>query len=345
MLLLGGILILAAGTGSAATSASPPANTTRPAVSGKTRDGSTLTTSNGRWTGSPTSFQYDWERCDADGANCGDISGANSKQYTLTSTDVGHRLRSRVTAVNGAGSTSATSNATARIAAAGTGPTSQARPTISGNAQEGATLTVARGKWNGAAPITVSEQWTRCDSGGNNCGDVAGATGTIYTLVAADVGHTIRVRETAKNARGTTSTTSDPTALIAPAKSGGAAIAVSQIGPPDRLVVDRVKFSPQPLRSHGTLTARFHVSDLRGFSIQGALVYALGLPYGWVGNAPEVQTDGSGWAAIALHPTRALPLRRGGALVVFVRARKSGDNLLAGISTRRLVQASVGAPR
>jgi hypothetical protein len=37
-------------------------------------------------------------------------------------------------------------------------------------------------------------------------------------------------------------------------------------------------------------------------------------------------------------------LSAGGALVIFVRARKPGDNLLAGVSTRRLVQEGVANP-
>jgi hypothetical protein len=43
--------------------------------------------------------------------------------------------------------------------------------------------------------------------------------------------------------------------------------------------------------------------------------------------------------AITIVPTRALP--RNAALVLFVRARKPRDNLLAGVSTRRLVQVTV----
>src|SRR5205085_169732 len=122
---------------------------------------------------------------------------------------------------------------------------------------------------------------------------------------------------------------------------GGAAISVSQVSLPNRLVVDQVQFSPNPARSRAPITARFHVSDTRGFSISGALVYVLGLPYGWTYAAAETPTDGTGWATISLRPTRNMPLRRG-ALVIFVRARKPGDNLLAGVSTRRLVQEPIG---
>ncbi len=102
-----------------------------------------------------------------------------------------------------------------------------------------------------------------------------------------------------------------------------------------------MQFSPTPATTRGVITARFHVSDNRGFSISGALVYVVGLPYGWVYGSPETPTDGTGWATIQIRPTAHMPLRRGD-LVIFVRARKPGDNLLAGVSARRLVQEPIG---
>ena len=47
----------------------------------------------------------------------------------------------------------------------------------------------------------VTEYWRRCDSGAFQlrCQFIGGATGTTYTLGAADVGRTIRVHETATN--------------------------------------------------------------------------------------------------------------------------------------------------
>jgi len=93
----------------------------------------------------------------------------------------------------------------------------------------------------------------------------------------------------------------------------------------------RPGFLPEPLTALGE-----HAQ-----ASNGALVYALGLPYSWVRNGAEVQTDASGWATITLQPTAAMPLHRGGSLVIFVRARKPGDNLLAGVSTRRLVQEGI----
>ena len=67
------------------TSATPaaPANTAVPAVSGTAQQGDTLTTSNGSWSGSPTSYAYVWEDCNSSGGGCVSISGATSSSYTL----------------------------------------------------------------------------------------------------------------------------------------------------------------------------------------------------------------------------------------------------------------------
>lgn len=330
-----------AGICAAAASAAAPANTSRPTIGGRDRDGSTLTAYNGRWTNNPTSFAYVWLRCGSGGANCAAISGANSRHYTLTTSDVGHRIRVQVTASNSSGGTNATSDATGVVAAVGSAPHSTAAPGMTGTPRDGQTLTASPGSWTGTAPISYAYQWNRCDSAGANCAAIAGATGQTYNLTGADVLHTLRVTVRASNRLGSASATSGYTALIAPAQTGGAAVAVTTVSLPDRLVIDNVKFSPQPLGSRRTLVGRFHVSDTRGFSVQGALVYAIGLPYGWARNTPEVATDGSGWATVTFTPTKHMPLRRGTYLVAFVRARKPGDSVLAGVSSRRLVQATI----
>jgi hypothetical protein len=75
-------------------------NTVPPAVSGTARVGQTLSSTNGTWTFDEDylTYDYQWLRCDAAGANCVDISGANQSIYTITSSDVGSTLRSEVTA-------------------------------------------------------------------------------------------------------------------------------------------------------------------------------------------------------------------------------------------------------
>ncbi|MGH2972586.1 MAG: hypothetical protein ACRDLE_10765 [Gaiellaceae bacterium] len=324
-------------------STASPSNTSLPSISGSARDGSLLHATHGSWTGSPTSYGYQWLRCDAQAGNCASISGATSDHYTVQTADVGHRLRVQVTATNASGSGNATSRPTAVVQATGSAPKNTAPPTISGTTQEGSTLTVSPGSWSGNPAPSFSYQWERCVGTGGGCTAISGATNTTYTAGSADVAHTLLAQVTAKNGTGSSTANTSETDLIAPAKSaqGGAAIQVSQVSLPNRLVVDGVKFSPSPATSRGVITARFHVSDTRGFSISGALVYIVGLPYGWVYGSPETQTDSTGWATIQIRPTAHMPLRRGD-LVVFVRARKPGDSLLAGVSTRRLVQEPLG---
>jgi len=84
---------------------SKPVNTVLPAVSGATRQGQALTASKGSWNYSPTSYNYQWRRCDSDGASCSDISGASANSYTLSVKDIaGSTARVVVTASNSYGS-------------------------------------------------------------------------------------------------------------------------------------------------------------------------------------------------------------------------------------------------
>ncbi|HKW97049.1 MAG TPA: S8 family serine peptidase, partial [Bryobacteraceae bacterium] len=109
--------------GATVTVSNGPTNTALPVIAGTPVQGQTLTTSNGSWTGSPTSFKYQWNRCDSTGANCAAISGATSTTYLLASTDLTHTIRSSVTATNASGSTTATSTQTAVVTSSGGGST------------------------------------------------------------------------------------------------------------------------------------------------------------------------------------------------------------------------------
>jgi hypothetical protein len=124
---------------------------------------------------------------------------------------------------------------------------------------------------------------------------------------------------------------------------GTVSIPVTSVSLPDQLIIDKVQFNPTVLSSRNPFQARFHVVDTKGYVVRDALVYMVGLPYGRILNVPEQPTAQDGWATLNVQPTLKLPLVRGGSLVIFVRARKPGDNLLAGVSARRLVQVKVGA--
>src|SRR5204862_506377 len=87
-------------------------------------------------------------------------------------------------------------------------------PAISGSAQQGQTLTEAHGSWTNE-PTGYAYQWLQCDSMGSGCLPIAGATSQTYVPVAADVGHALKVEETATNAGGSGSATSAATAAVA----------------------------------------------------------------------------------------------------------------------------------
>jgi len=338
--LLAALLAAAAGTVAASATAratAAPRNTTEPRITGTKRVGETLRTSNGRWSGSPKSFDYRWYRCNQPGKTaCVVIAGAAARTYRLVQADVGHNISVVVTACNADGCTPAGSSAVGPIQG-NAPPANTAAPTVSGRVAVGGTLTATTGSWTNG-PTRFAYQWLRCDSAGNACGAIGGATARTYAATADDAGSTLRVRVTAHNARGDGVATSGPTAPVATG-TGGSAVPVSTISLPDRLNVAAVEFSPRVLRSRAPFVARFRIADTKGRAVQGALVYAIGLPYGWVRSAPETASDANGWATITFSPTRLLPRRA--SIVFFVRARKPGEPLLGGVSTRRLVQVTV----
>jgi hypothetical protein len=150
---------------------------------------------------------------------------------------------------------------------------------------------------------------------------------------------------TAKNLVDSTKADSDPTGVIGgttPVGVGGA-ISIEAVSLPDRLVISQIQFTPRVITSRTQpLTARFKVTETNaGRAVNGALVYAVGVPSNRVTNAGETQTNSSGWATITFRPLKGLPIRQGARLTFFVRARKAGENPLAGVSTRRLVSVGV----
>jgi hypothetical protein len=330
-----------------------PANTAQPTISGTPAQGQTLTGTQGTWSNSPTSFTYQWVRCGADGgasdgSDCAVIGGATTTSYVVASGDVGSRLRFRVTALNGDGQQTAASNATAAVTTA-QGPPNTQLPTISGQAAVDQTLTATTGTWTGTG-ITYTYAWTRCDTAGANCAPISGATATTYKLVDADAGHTIRVQVTAKDATGQNSVSSAQTAVVtggtAPPTSGcptgTGPINVADLAPPVRLSIGGQRIVPSPVtRNTSVIRLSFRITACSGRSVVGALVYATPTPYQQF-SATEQPTGADGRAVLTMRRLRFFPAsNQQQLLVVFVRARKSGEDLLGGISTRRLVSFKV----
>jgi hypothetical protein len=189
-----------------------PANTVLPLVSGSAVEGRTLSASTGTWTGSPTSYAYQWQDCNSAGASCVSVSGAISPSYKLAASDVGHTVRVAVTASDADGSTPASSGATATVGGAPPpAPTNTSLPVVSGTTTEGQTLSASTGTWTGS-PTSYAYQWQDCNSAGEACAVIGGATSDTHELAPGDVGHTLRAVVTASNAGGSTTATSAATA-------------------------------------------------------------------------------------------------------------------------------------
>jgi len=258
--------------------------------------------------------------------------------------------------------------ATARSAVA---PSNTAPTTISGTPTQGQVLTATTGSWNGTTPITYTYRWQRCDSSGGSCANISGATAATYTLGSPDVGNTLRIAVTATNADGAKTSTSVPSAVIAAVAAttttatatattttttgttsttsttagcttSGGTVPIADVTSPAHLSIDQFQVSPSPV-TYGTraLTARFHVSACGG-SVQGALVYVTAVPYGMFTIPGEAVTGADGWASLNFTAHAGFPVSpHQQLLVMFVRARKLGEDILGGVSARRLVSFKV----
>jgi hypothetical protein len=208
--------LLVGGSAQAMLSAAP-VNTALPTISGTPTVGQTLTATDGTWSNTPTSFAYQWLRCNGGGNNCASVANGTQKTYTLVGADAGSTMRVRVTATNADGSNAVQSDNTAVVAPATStaAPKNTAAPTIVGTAKVGQTLTADTGSWSGN-PTAFAYQWQRCDADVATCSNVVGATGKTYVPSAAELGYRLRVVVTARNAKGSATATSAITAVVAP---------------------------------------------------------------------------------------------------------------------------------
>ncbi len=203
---------------SAATVAPPPApvSTALPTIAGGAVEGDTMTAGQGGWLNSPTSYAYQWQDCDFLGLNCSNIVGSNSASHALGASDVDHTLRVVVTASNSSGSTLASSEPSeivTAVAPPSVAPSNAIPPAISGTVAVGQVLSGTSGAWTGG-PTSYVYQWQDCDASGANCTDLSAASNPTYSVVASDVGHTIRLVVTAANASGSAAQSSSPTVAV-----------------------------------------------------------------------------------------------------------------------------------
>jgi hypothetical protein len=247
----------------------------------------------------------------------------------------------------------------AGLAAGQAAPQNTNPPTVSGTPQVGKTLTGDRGDWANN-PTDYNFGWLRCGPNGGNCAVVEGQKARTYTLRSVDAGNTIRFRVIATNNDGKTTATSVPTAVIqksstpapAPSTSNGCPSGnpkqVAQMSLPTKLIIDRFESNPSVLTaSTQSFQLRVHVTSTSpcGGDVQGALVYGTGTPFNQF-TITEQPTDSTGWASLTFSRLTNFPVNnKQGILAMFLRARKSGENVLGGVTGYRLVSVDVNLNR
>lgn len=217
-------------------------------------------------------------------------------------------------------------------------PKNKTLPTITGTAEVGQTLKATRGTWANS-PTSFSFNWSRCDTGGNGCAGIAGATARIYTVIGTDLGHTLRVTVTAKNSSGSARATSAPTAIVAPSgcPPGTGTLQIAQVAPPARLTIASDSVSPALTRKTQTINIHVLITACGGRPVQGAVVFATPIPFNQF-KAAAVTSGADGTVTITEPRQRGFPAaRHQHLLAVFVRASKPGEPATAGISTTKLV--------
>ena len=169
------------------------AATGAPTISGTAQVGQMLTTSTSGISDSNglanATFTYQWIA--NDGTEDTDIQNATGSTYILATADEGKTIKVRVSFTDDGGNQETRTSAVTVAVAAIPNSAATGAPTISGTAQVGQALTASTSgisDSNGLANATFTYQWLADDT------DITDATGSTYTLAAADEGKTIKVR-------------------------------------------------------------------------------------------------------------------------------------------------------
>ena len=208
-------------------------------------------------------FTYQWLADDAD------ITDATGSTYALVAADEGKTVKVRLSFTDDAGNDeSLTSAPTATVTASNTPATGE--PTITGTAQVGETLTANTtgiADSDGLINANFTYQWLADDT------DITDATGSTYTLAAADEGKTVKVRVSFTDDRGHQETlTSTATAAVTAAPSP---LTVSVESAPtshngSEAFRIRVAFSETPRSGFSYTTMRDHAFTVTGGDVTGA---------------------------------------------------------------------------
>jgi hypothetical protein len=181
-----------------------PAVSVAPVITGTSRTGDTLSATTGSWTGSPSSYSYQWKRSLTSGGSLVDIASATNSTYVVSEFDVGYFIKVAVSATNGIGTSSAATSLET-TAVVDIAPTNTTAPLITGIARTGATLTATTGSWTSSPSpsTTYTYQWKRANTSGGSYTDITSAVNSTYVLTDADIGKYIKVAVVATNTAAT----------------------------------------------------------------------------------------------------------------------------------------------
>lgn len=177
-------------------------NVAAPSISGSTVEGSTLTATYGSWDPADATVTLQWRR--------GSTVVGEGPTYKTTAVDVGSSLTVRATASKvghtGAFTDSAAHGPVTAAPPVVVAPTSTTLPTVTGTSRVGSRLMGSVGTWTGSPTYTY--RWTR------NGVAISGATGTSYTLKAADAAKKIAFSVTATNTAGSLTKSSSSRTIV-----------------------------------------------------------------------------------------------------------------------------------
>lgn len=193
------------------TKAELPGCLVAPSISGAAEVGKTLTANHGTWTASPSSYAYQWYVGDESGesGHLRPIEGATSSTFVITSqTHEEHTpaegqiflsIEVWVTAKNAEGTSMHPGRSQATAVVPDPTPQNLTKPTISGVAKVGQTLTATPGTWS-HSPTEQGIIWLRTN-------DEAPPESTLhsgeeYEVLPEDLGFRLFAAELAKNTFG-----------------------------------------------------------------------------------------------------------------------------------------------
>ncbi|MCW5954179.1 MAG: choice-of-anchor M domain-containing protein, partial [Propionibacteriaceae bacterium] len=158
----------------------PELSAPTPTVTGAAVVGATLEVSAGSWGPEPVELAYQWL---AEGAV---IPGATGDRYTVTPAELGRQLSVAVTgSKDGYPSVTRESEKTSKVTE-GAAAVATVKPSVSGTAVVGATLSAQPGEWS-LSGLSFAFQWFADGDA------IPGATGDRYTVTPAELGKQLSV--------------------------------------------------------------------------------------------------------------------------------------------------------